>query len=338
MSDPIRGPARPHEPARPEVVLQRVILFLPAVVLGLVMLTFAADAFVQGAARLAAQYQVSPVVIGAIVIGFGTSAPEMVVSGLASAQGRPDIAVGNIIGSNVANLTLVLGVASLIVVIRTSSRTVRREVPLALGAVVLFAVLVQDGLERPEGAVLAVALVGVLGWLLSDLRSGSEQELVGEVLEYVDGGWGIDRTRELGRTVVGLVGTLVGAQLTVYGAVGVADELGLAEGFVGLTLVAIGTSLPELVTSVAAARRGEDELLLGNLLGSNIFNSLAVGAIVGLVGSGPLDDPGLTGWPVVVMVVVAVTACLFIVTERTIVRWEGVVLLTGYAVVLPFLA
>ena len=315
-----------------------MILLLLATVVGLVVLTFAADLFVQGTARLAAEYEVSPVVIGAIVIGFGTSAPEMVVSALASSQGSPDIAVGNIIGSNVANLTLVLGVASLIVLVRTSSQTVRREAPLALASVVLFAVLVQGGLQRWEGVVLAVALVGALGWLLSDLRSGSEQELVGEVREYVDADWGIERSVEVRRTLAGLVGTLIGAQLTVYGATGVADELGLAEGYVGLTLVAIGTSLPELVTAIAAARRGEDELLLGNLLGSNIFNSLAVGSITGLVGPGSLDDPGLAGWPVLVMVVTAVVACTFMITERTVVRWEGIVLLVGYAMVLPFLA
>lgn len=315
-----------------------MILFLLATSVGLVMLTFAADAFVQGAARLAAEYQVSPVVIGAVVIGFGTSAPEMVVSGLASGQGNQDIAIGNIIGSNVANLTLVLGVASLLVLLRMSSQTVQREAPLAVGSVVLFAVLVQGGLERWEGIVLAVALAAALSWLLSDLRSGSEVELVGEVREFIDADWGVDPSQEIGRTVLGLIGTLVGAQLTVYGAVGVADELGLAEGFVGLTLVAMGTSLPELVTVVAAARRGEDELVLGNLLGSNIFNSLAVGSIAALVGPGPLDDPGLTGWPVVMMVLTAVVACVFMITDRTVARREGIILLVGYVVVLPFLA
>ncbi|MEL7207824.1 MAG: calcium/sodium antiporter [Actinomycetota bacterium] len=315
-----------------------MILFLLATVVGLVMLTFAADAFVEGAARLASAFRVSPVVIGAIVIGFGTSAPEMVVSGLASAQGNPDIAVGNIIGSNVANLTLVLGTASLIVLVRTSSQTVRREAPLSLGAVLLFAVLVQDGLQRWEGGVLAVALVLTLSWLLSDMRSGSEDELVEEVREFIDADWGVDRRAEVIRTVVGLVGTIVGAQLTVYGATGVADELGLAEGFVGLTLVALGTSLPELTTAVAAARKGEDELLLGNLLGSNIFNSLAVGAIAALLGPGRLDDPGLAGLPVAVMVVTALIASVFIITDRTVTRYEGTALLVGYAVVLPFLA
>jgi cation:H+ antiporter len=315
-----------------------VILLLLATVAGLALLTFAAEAFVEGAARLAAAYKVSAVVIGAVVIGFGTSAPEMVVSALASLEGSPDIAVGNIIGSNVANLTLVLGTASMIVLVRTSSQTVQREVPLALGAVVLFGVLVQGGLSRADGIILAVALVAVLGWLLSDMRSGSESELDSEVAEFVDADWGIERNVEILRTVLGLVGTLVGAQLTIYGATGVADELGLAEGFVGLTLVALGTSLPELVTAVSAARKGEDELLLGNLLGSNIFNSLAVGSIAGLVGPGPLDDPGLAGLPVIVMIVVSIIACVFMLTDRTVARWEGIILLVGYVIAIPLMA
>jgi cation:H+ antiporter len=315
-----------------------VILFLLGTVAGLALLTYSADALVGGAARLAAAYKLSPVVIGAVVVGFGTSAPEMVVSGLASLEGSPDIAVGNVIGSNIANLTLVLGVASMIVLLHTSSQTIQREAPLALGSVVLFGVLVQGGLSRLDGVVLGVALVAVLTWLLSDMGTGSESELVGEVAEFVDADWGIERNVEMARTFAGLMGTLIGAQLTVYGASGVADEFGLAEGFVGLTLVALGTSLPELVTAVAAARRGEDELLLGNLLGSNIFNSLAVGSIAGLVGPGPLDDPGLAGLPVILMIVISMTACVFMVTDRTVARWEGIILLGGYAIAIPLMA
>lgn len=315
-----------------------MILFLAAAVAGLGLLTVAAEEFVKGSARLATAYRVSPVVIGALIIGFGTSAPEMVVSGLAAGQGSSDIAVGNIIGSNVANLTLVLGAASLVVAIRTSSTTVRREGPMSLGAVALFAVLVQGGLSRPEGVVLLATLVGLLTWLLADVRSGSESELVGEVAEFVDSDWGVERRVEIRRTVLGLLGTLAGAQLVVRGATGIADELDLSEGFVGLTLVAIGTSLPEMVTAIAAARKGEDELLVGNLLGSNIFNSLAVGGITALVGPGPLDDPSLTGLPVVVMVVVAAVALAFLVTGRAVRTWEGLALLIGYAVTIPFLA
>lgn len=250
-------------------ILHDVLVALIAVVIGLVLLTKAADWFVAGAARLSAVLKVPPVIIGAVVVGFGTSAPEMVVSGIASTQGKLDIAVGNIIGSNVANLTLVLGVASLICLMHVDSSVLRREAPLSTASVVLFAILVQDGLERWEGAVLLAALVTALGVLFFGSREGSE-ELIGEIDEFLDGDDEVSAVKESFRTLVGLVGVIAGAQLTVWGASEIAAELDLGEGFIALTLVALGTSLPELVTAIAAARKGEDELIIGNLLGSNL--------------------------------------------------------------------
>ncbi len=140
------------------------------------------------------------------------------------------------------------------------------------------------------------------------------------------------------RTVIGLVGVVIGAQLTVMGASSIADELGLAEGFIGITLVALGTSLPELVTAISAARKGEDELIVGNLLGSNLFNSLAVGATAGLLGPGPLDDPKLAGIGVASMLVIALSAWFFMYTRKRIVNWEAIALLSVYAITLPLLA
>ena len=312
-----------------------MLLALVAIVVGLVALTRGADAFVAGAARLAVALSVPAVVVGAVVVGFGTSAPEMVVSAVASGQGKLEIAAGNIIGSNVANLTLVLGVAALICSIRVDSRVLRREAPLSVGAVGLFGLLVQDGLTRWEGAVLATCLVAALGLIVRS-SGGGNVELEAEVDEYVGSG-AVDTRREAVRTLIGLVGVVAGAQLAVWGATGVADELGLAEGFVGLTLIAIGTSLPELVTAIAAARQGEDELIVGNLLGSNIFNSLAVGATAGIVGPGSIDDPALTGFAVVLMVAIAAAAWLFMATGRVVVRWEAILLLVAYAVSIPFL-
>lgn len=306
--------------------------------LGIALLTVAADQLVVGAARLAVVLRVSPVVIGAVLIGFGTSAPELVVSGAAARQGDLDLGVGNIIGSNLANLTLVLGVAALVVRMNVSSSTLRREAPLSTLAVVLFAVVVQGGLTRWDGVLLGVALVAVLGVILAGARAGAEGELVGEVREYVDGDSPVRASTETLRTVAGLVGTVAGAQLLVTGATGIADELSLSEGFIGLTLVAIGTSLPELVTAVAAARRGEDELVVGNLLGSNIFNSLAVGSAVALIGPGRLADPELTGLAVGVMVGVAIAAWAFMASGREVVRWEAALLLATWVVTLSILA
>ena len=314
-----------------------IAIAVVAVLVGLVGLTRAADLFVAGAARLSAAMNVPPVIIGAVVIGFGTSAPEMVVSAIASGQGKLDIAVGNIIGSNVANLSLVLGVATLITLMAVDSSILRREAPMSTAAVVLFAVLVQDGLERWEGAVLLAALVAALGALFFGPRGGSE-ELEAEVGEFLEEEETIATGREAIRTFVGLVGVIVAAQLTVWGASEVAEELGLGEGFVGLTLVAIGTSLPELMTAIAAARRQEEELIIGNLLGSNLFNSLAVGAVAGLVGPGALDDAKLAGIGTVAMLVIALSAWFFMSTGRRITRTEGIALLAGYAVVVPLLA
>jgi len=314
-----------------------VLLALVAVLVGLVVLTKTADVFVESAARLSTALQVPPVIIGAAVIGFGTSAPEMVVSAVAAWQGKLDIAVGNVIGSNVANLSLVLGIASLLCFMGVSSSVLRREAPLSTVAVVLFGLLVQGGLERWEGVVLVVALAGALVWLFTGNRRGDE-EMVAEIGEFVEEEGAISARTEALRAVLGLVGVIAGAQLAVQGASSIADELGLGEGFIAVTLIAVGTSLPELMTAIAAARKGEDELIIGNLLGSNLFNSLAVGGIAALVGPGTLDDPNLASVGVAAMVVVAVGAWLFMVTSRRIASWEAATLLGAYAVTVPLLA
>ena len=308
-----------------------------AVVAGLVLLTKAADTFVGGAARLSAALNVPPVIIGAAVIGFGTSAPEMVVSAIASAQGKLDIAVGNVIGSNVANLSLVLGVAGLICAMSVTSGILRREAPLSTAAVVLFAVLVQGGLERWEGVVLLVALVAALAFLFLG-GSGTDEELLAEVDEFLEDDEVISTRRESLLTFAGLFGVIVGAQLAVTGASSIAEELGLGEGFVGVTLIAVGTSLPELMTAIAAARKDEHDLILGNLLGSNLFNSLGVGAVAGLVGPGVLDDDKLVSVGVPAMVIVAVAAWAFMATSRKVVAWEAVTLLAVYVATVPLLA
>jgi cation:H+ antiporter len=315
-----------------------VLLALLAVVVGLVVLTKAADVFVSGAARLSAAMNVPPVIIGAAVIGFGTSAPEMVVSAIAAAQGKLDLAVGNVIGSNVANLSLVLGVASLLCVMSVASGVLRKEAPLSTAAVLLFAVLVQGGLQRWEGGLLLVALVAALVWLFTGNAAGEDNELMAEVEEFFDEDeTPVVRTEAL-RSLIGLVGVIVGAQLAVTGASSIAEELGLGEGFVAVTLVAVGTSLPELMTAIAAARKGEDELIVGNLLGSNLFNSLAVGAIAGLIGPGTLEDDKLATVGVGAMVLIALGAWLFMATQRRVAKWEAVTLLGAYAVTLPLLA
>lgn len=306
------------------------------ILVGLAVLTVAADQFVAGAARLAVVMRISPIVVGAVIIGFGTSAPELLVSGLAGIQGSVDLAVGNIVGSNVANLTLVLGVAAMITPIAVRSPALKREAPLSLGLTVLFAVLIQGGVGAVEGVVLALALAATLTVIVWTARRGDD-DLGGEVEEYLHSRLP-SRRRETVRTALGLLGTLGAAQLLVVSATTIAAELGLNEGFIGLTVVAIGTSLPELATAITAARKGETELIVGNLLGSNVFNSGAVGATVGFAGAGAVIDPTITTLGVGLMVGIAVLATVFMVTGRRVVRVEGVVLLVAYAVTLPLLA
>lgn len=306
------------------------------IVAGLAVLTYASDQFVVGAARIAKTLRLSPVLIGAVVIGFGTSAPEMLVSGIAGVQGSLDIGVGNIIGSNVANLSLVLGVAALVTPIVVRSPVLKREAPIALIATLVFAVVVQGGLAGGEATILAVVLVIGLGLIMLGARGGDETAITAEVDEFLTDD--VSTGREVLRTLLGLAFTLGAAKVLVDSAVTIASELGLEEGFVGLTIVAIGTSLPELATAVQAARKGETDLIVGNLLGSNLFNAGAVGAVAGYLGPGALQDPELTGLAVYLMVGVAVLATLFMVTGKRVARWEGAALLVLYAATVPFLA
>jgi cation:H+ antiporter len=301
-----------------------VILGLIFAVAGLIVLAFAADHFVAGAARLAVFYNVSPVVIGAVLIGFGTSAPEMVVSGIAAGQDDLDIGVGNIIGSNVANISLVLAAAAVVRTIPVDSSILRREVPISVASVLVFALLVQGEITRFEGGVFTGL---ILAFLVFVLRSSSSTDVsfAGDIGEFV-GDEPVVVEKAATRALVGLAFVVVSSYFIVDGAERVANALELSGGFVGFTLVALGTSAPELVTSVQAARQGETELLVGNLLGSNVFNSLAVGGIIGLVGPGPVLDTTLAETGSVLMVVIVITSAVFMLIGGSVGRNKAFVL------------
>lgn len=308
-----------------------VLVASAAVACGLALLAVAADRFVDGAASLALRLAVPTVLVGAVVVGFGTSAPELVVSSLAARAGSLEIATGNIVGSNLANLTLVLGVASIVAATAASRRIVRVELPLAAAATVAFAVAVQDGLTRTEGGLLAGALaIAVVVLVRAGGSEGPEPLAAGDD----------DRSTVSSAllTVAGLAGVLAGAQLLVWGSQQLAGHFGLGEGLVGLTLVALGTSAPELATGITAARRGHHDLLVGNVLGSNVLNSLAVGAAAALIGPGRLDAPGITGVATVAMLAATVLVGLLLVARRRIGRAAGVVLVVGWAATVPLVA
>ena len=314
-----------------------MLLGLVFSIVGLVVLSLAADQFVRGAARLAVVLRMAPIVVGAIVVGFGTSSPEMLVSALAAANGRLDIGVGNIIGSNVANISVVLGAASFVAVVPVSSSVVRRDAAVSVAAVVMFALLLQGGLGRLEGVLLLAALGAWFVLILRGARTGDSEADMDDLSEIV----GEDPPAlgiETVRTVVSLALVAGSAYILVEGAVRVAEALNLSGGFVGYTMVAVGTSAPELVTALAAARQRQTDLLVGNLLGSNVFNSLAVGGVIGLVGSGPVGDVTLQTLGSSMMVVICVVSWVAMAIGRRVSRIDGVVLLGLWVVSIVLLA
>ena len=303
-------------------------------VAGLGVLGLAADRFVKGAALLASRLGVSKVVAGALIIGLGTSAPELVVSVLAVWQGAEGtkLAVGNIVGSNMANLGLVLALLALVWGRFAIPRGTARQAALSLSGVSVFALVAAIGQpsEWIWGALLvlclAVAMRGVV-WLGKGFATQSS-ETPETVESTAFGAWTL--------TVLGLVGTVAGAHVVVESSIEIGEELGWTGGFVGFTLVAVGTSLPELVTGAAAARRSQWGLIIGNLLGSNLFNSLGVGAAVFLVhlfkDLGPLDT-FIDNWVLLGMVAASLVTLLIMGTKR-VSRWEAASMLALYGLVL----
>lgn len=300
---------------------------LIGIVIGLTLLAVAADQFVAGAVRLSIRARIAPVIVGAIILGFGTSLPEFLVSALAAAQNAVDLGVANVVGSNAANLTLVLGVALLITPMTIPKAVKRRELPLAVGLTLLFAGIIQQTLNVSQG-VLLLGLFGVslvlMIWLA---RDDQPQPLTTTV-----------PTRFTALRIIGGLGaTLAGAQILIVSALSFADTLGIAEGVVGVTVVAIGTSLPELATTVAAARRKQTSLIIGNLLGSNLFNAGAVGAITVIVGAGATVDLAISEIATVVMLAVTFVVTVSAVVFTRLPRVVGALLIAGYLASLPLL-
>ncbi|MGI8334327.1 calcium/sodium antiporter [Actinomadura scrupuli] len=312
-----------------------MLISLAVLVAGLPLLTLGADQLVLGSARIARRAGWSAVTVGVVVIGFGTSAPELLVSGTAAAQGHAGLAVGNLVGSNVINLTLVLGLAGLVAPVLVRSSVLRREAPLSVGAVAVFAVLLLRGLDVAAGVVLAVLLAAVTVWMLRVSRERPGDVLATETAEFLDGSTPHRLPIEVARTVLGLVGTLTGTQLLVVGGSDLATRIGLSQQLIGFTLVAFGTSLPELVTTLQAQRRGEADLLVGNLLGSNLLNSLAGGAVVAFAAPARVDAGGAA--VVAVMAGVSGLAWALLARGQRLTRLESLAMAVVYVLALPLL-
>ena len=311
-----------------------MIGFSVAIIVGISLLVWSADKFVLGSAATAKHLGMPSLLIGMVVVGFGTSAPEMVVSAIAALEGNPGLALGNALGSNIANIGLILGLTALLAPIAVHSSVVRKEMPILLAVSVLIGLLMCDGaLGRIEGIGLFVLLCLIMGWSVVSAISSRGDNLEEESDEVAEAS-----RLTLGKAImwlsVGLALLVVSSRILVWGAVGVAQSFGVSDLIIGLTIVALGTSLPELAASIAAVKKGEHDLALGNVVGSNLFNTLAVIGIAAMVAPMESISPDIMGrdWPMML----GITVLLFIMAyswrgrKISITRLEGFGLLALY--------
>ncbi|WP_250460428.1 calcium/sodium antiporter [Microbulbifer litoralis] len=310
-----------------------MILAALAIIAGFALLVWSADRFVEGAAATARHAGMPTLLIGMVIVGFGTSAPEMVVSAMAALDGSPGLALGNAYGSNIANTGLILGATALMIPLAVHSKIVRRELPLLLAISLLTGFFLWNGrLARPEASVLLLGFFALVGWTIYSGLRGKGDVLEGEVQSELE-----VHAMPLGRAlfwvVAGLTLLIVSSRILVWGAVTIAESLGVSDLIIGLTIVALGTSLPELAATVIAARKGEHDIAIGNVVGSNMFNLLAVVGIAGVIA--PMDNvpPEMLtrDWPVVI----GLTVALFVFGygfrgQGRINRFEGGLLLAAY--------
>lgn len=304
-------------------MLQQVALFA----VGLAVLVGGAEALIRGAVRVARALGVSPFLVGFTVIGFGTSAPELVVSLSAALAGRSEIALGNVVGSNIANVGLVLGLAAVVAPLAAHMRLLKVEVPLVIGVSLLLWLLCADGaVNQIDGAVLLACFAGLVAYMYRQARA--EPPEVKEELGLTAAGKMRVWVAAL-LVVVGLAGLVGGAHLMVAAAVELARSAGVSEWLIGLTVVAVGTSLPEMAAAVVGAYRGEADLVLGNVAGSNLFNVLLILGATAAVR--PMDvPPAALALDLPVMVGFAVLLFAVVANGRRVHRWEGALLLAAY--------
>ncbi|WP_349342473.1 calcium/sodium antiporter [Marinobacter sp. MMG032] len=258
-----------------------MLMAIGAIIAGLTLLVWSADKFVEGSATTASHFGMPPLLIGMVVVGFGTSAPEMAVSALAASQGNPGLALGNAYGSNITNIALILGITALLAPIAVHSQVMRKELPILILVTAFAGWQLWDGnLSRMDAIGLMLVFVALIGWSIYQSFRQPDDALAKEMTEEVHT---MPLRKALLWLVVGLLLLIVSSRILVWGAVDLATMFGISDLVIGLTIVAVGTSLPELASSIIAARKGEHDLALGNILGSNLFNTLAVVGIAGLI-------------------------------------------------------
>jgi cation:H+ antiporter len=309
-------------------------------ILGLAALYAGADWLVAGAARLARRFGTTPLVIGLTVVAFGSSAPELLVGVVASIGGQSDVVLGNVVGSNILNVALILGVAALVRPLKVGMRLLSREIPLMVAFSVLLVAMTLDGeVSRADGVLLLIAFVAFI-WFVLHAAGGETPEIAAEYLQYETKRRGVpvgSPWKDGGLVLSGMVGLTVGAQLLVMSSVFFAQLLGVSEVVIGITVVAIGTSLPELATCVVAALRSESDIALGNAVGSNIFNLLSILGVSSLIRPIPVDR-ALLGFEMPAMVIFAVLLVPLAWHGRVLGRGSGIILLSSYMVFTAALA
>lgn len=304
------------------------------IVLGLIILVWSADLFVEGAAAIADHLGMSPILIGMVVVGFGTSAPELSVSALSALEGSPGIALGNAYGSNITNIALILGVTALISPIAVHSQVIKKELPILFAVTLLAIGQLYDGeLTRVDAVIELSVFMAVMAWMtLQGMKKPSadefEKEMEDELEEHA-----MSQFQAWIWLIAGLVFLVISSRMLVWGAVSIARDLGVSDLIIGLTIVAIGTSLPELASSIMAARKGEHDLAVGNIIGSNLFNTLAVVGVAGVIHPMPIPLEIVNrDWPLMALLTMALFAMGYARNGNgSINRLEGTVLVAVYA-------
>lgn len=316
-----------------------ILLFLG----GLALLVIGANALVRGASGLALSFGISPLVVGLTVVAFGTSAPEVAVSVGAVLDGKTDLAIGNVVGSNIFNVLFILGLSALIAPLVVNSQLIRQEVPIMLGAGLLLLALSLDGrLSWMDGAFLFGLMLAYTAFLVVQSRretQAAQQEFADEIRPAAPGAWDSHWAAQIGLIGAGLAALVFGSDYLVQASVDFAKAMGVSDLVIGLTIVAAGTSMPEVATSVAAALKGERDIAVGNVVGSSTFNILGCLGLSGLVSGdlGLVMAPSLLAFDIWVMLAVALACLPIFITGREIARWEGGVFLGYYVAYVGYL-
>jgi cation:H+ antiporter len=312
-------------------------------VAGLVGLVLGANLLVRGASKLALSFGISPLVVGLTIVAFGTSAPEVAVSVGAVLDGNPDIAIGNVVGSNIFNVLFILGISALITPLVVNLQLIRQEVPIMIGASLLLLALGLDGkLSLWDGAFLCALLIAYTVFLVVQSRretKAAQATYDAEIKPAQAGAWDEKLPMQVLLIAAGLAALVLGSDWLVTASVAFARQLGVSDLVIGLTIVAAGTSMPEVATSITAAIKGERDIAVGNVVGSNTFNILGCLGLSGLVSGdlGLVMAPSLLAFDVWVMIAVALACLPVFMSGREIARWEGAVFIGYYAAYVAYL-